>query len=73
MEAFKSELVSTQCPKCNNIKLVVAWEKELVEELSEKADEKNSNVEIISTDTDEGTQLYRGFGGIAALLRYKIS
>jgi peptide chain release factor subunit 1 len=72
LEALKSEIQSTQCPQCSNIKLVVAGEKELVEELSEKADEKNSNVEVISTDTDEGTQLYRGFGGIAALLRYTI-
>ncbi len=32
----------------------------------------NTNVEFISTETEEGVQLLRAFGGIAAILRYYV-
>ena len=42
----------------------------LMHDLVEKAEEMGTYVEIISTDFEEGAQLKRAFGGIAALLRY---
>ena len=42
----------------------------LVDELSILAAHTSSKVEIISTDTEEGSTLMEGFGGLAALLRY---
>ena len=45
---------------------------DIIDELVLLADETASNVEIISTETEEGMQLFRAFGGIAAILRYHI-
>jgi peptide chain release factor subunit 1 len=44
---------------------------EFVHELVTKAELTGANVEFISTEFEEGTQLKRAFGGVAALLRYK--
>ncbi len=44
---------------------------EFVHELVEKAEMTGSNVEFVSTEFEEGTQLKRAFGGVAALLRYR--
>jgi peptide chain release factor subunit 1 len=44
---------------------------ELMHELVEKAEEIGADVEVISTDFEEGAQLKRAFGGVAALLRYR--
>ena len=38
----------------------------------EKAEEMNSEVELIYTETEEGMQLLRAFGGVAAILRYHV-
>ncbi len=40
--------------------------------LIEKAQANKTKVRIISTETQEGTQFFQGFGGIGALLRYKL-
>ncbi|MFA6269290.1 MAG: peptide chain release factor aRF-1 [archaeon] len=50
---------------------------ETVEEVSyldymvDRAKELGAQVRVISTETNEGKQFYEGFGGIAAILRYK--
>ena len=44
---------------------------EFVREFVEKAELTGANVEFISTEFEEGSQLNRAFGGVAALLRYK--
>jgi peptide chain release factor subunit 1 len=36
------------------------------------AAKSNSEIVYISTDTEEGSQLMLGFGGLAAILRYPI-
>jgi peptide chain release factor subunit 1 len=36
------------------------------------AEEVGSEVEIVSTETEEGMQLLRAFGGIGAILRYRV-
>jgi peptide chain release factor subunit 1 len=47
--------------------------KDLVDELIEIAEKQNANIAVISTETDEGIMLKDSFGGIAAILRYKVS
>ncbi|MDR1721708.1 MAG: peptide chain release factor aRF-1 [Methanobrevibacter sp.] len=59
------------CTKCNE-QLKLVEEKKLVDHFVELADEFDTDVEIISTDTEEGTQLLNAFGGIAAILRYRV-
>ena len=44
----------------------------LIDELSVLAGKGNSNVSFVSTDTEEGSQLLQGFGGLAAILRYPV-
>ncbi len=68
-EAYKKNLKT--CPKCNSQN--ISFEKwDVDEELIKIAEESGSEVEIISLDTEEGQQFYRAFGGIAAILRYKL-
>lgn len=60
------------CFKCGS-SLSIAGEEDIVSDLSKLADASGSAVKIISTDSEEGAQLYQAFGGIAAILRYKTS
>jgi len=60
------------CPKCGS-QLEIAGEVDIIADLSRMADESGSEVKIISTDFEEGAQLYRAFGGIAAILRFRTS
>lgn len=60
------------CLKCGS-QLSVAEEEDLVSDLSKLADQCGAEVKIISSEFEEGQQLYKAFGGIAAILRYKTS
>ena len=44
----------------------------LIDELTLLAGKGNSGLSFISTDTEEGSQLMQGFGGLAAILRYPV-
>ncbi len=61
------------CPKCSSNSYKIIEKKNLVEYLGEIAETTGSNVEILSTETEEGDTLYSTFGGIVAILRYKLS
>ena len=61
-----------QCPNCGDSMKIIKTQ-ETAEELIELADEVNTDVEVISIETEEGTQLDKAFGGIAGLLRYKVN
>jgi stalled ribosome rescue protein Dom34 len=52
-------------------KMKVIEEKELADELIELAGSKNVKVEMVSTDTAEGSQFLQGFRGVGAFLRYR--
>ena len=60
------------CLKCGSA-LTIKEEEDIVSDLSKLADESGAEVKIISTEFEEGAQLYKAFGGIAAILRYKTS
>ncbi len=72
MEAGKdpSDLDFGPCPKCTS-PLQLEEEFDIIDELTQLADQSNSSVSIISDDFEEGSQLYSAFGGIAAILRYR--
>ncbi len=61
------------CPKCVVTTLYVAEVKELIDSFAELAEQVGSDVEIISTETEEGVMLKDSFGGVAAILRFKLS
>ena len=70
--SFEQSLSGKPCPECTAPALYIAEVKDLIEDLAERAEQVASNVEIISTETEEGQMLKNSFGGIAATLRFKL-
>jgi peptide chain release factor subunit 1 len=66
----KATLEVGKCPKCQS-SLAIAEQVDVVDELSLIAEQMNTEVEFISTEFEEGEQLFNAFGGIAAILRYR--
>ncbi len=69
------EMKEQSCPKCesSNFRLDQDNIISVVEELAELAKTTGAHIELLSTETEEGEQLWRVFRGIAALLRFKQS
>ncbi len=65
---FIQEMVSKTCKKCNANEYEVE-EKDIIDVLEDAASQTDARVEVITTASEEKTQL-TVFGGIAALLRY---
>ncbi len=59
------------CPKCDAA-MERTREEDVVDELVRVAEDTGTAVEFISTDFNEGEQLMRAFGGIAAVLRFAV-
>ncbi|MFX0072616.1 MAG: peptide chain release factor aRF-1 [Candidatus Hermodarchaeota archaeon] len=70
---FENQIQDESCPKCNSNTFSIIKKSSMIEELGEIAEATGSDVEILSTETEEGETLYSTFGGIVAILRYKIS
>jgi len=70
--SFEQSLTGTPCPKCQTPTLQVTEQKDTIDELAELAEQSGSNIEVISTETEEGQMLWKSFGGIAATLRYRL-
>ena len=59
------------CRECGTMANVTMNE-DLVDNFYDIADSFNASVELITEDSEEGDMLMRAFGGIAAILRYKL-
>jgi peptide chain release factor subunit 1 len=59
------------CNTCNE-KMKITETKDVINDFVEMSEEVGSEVEIVSTETEEGMQLLRAFGGIGAILRYRM-
>jgi peptide chain release factor subunit 1 len=70
--AYKQSLVGKPCPKCKTPTLTITETKEIIEDLAELAEEAGAEVEVVSGQTEEGQMLKKSFGGIAAILRFKL-
>ena len=70
-ETIDSDYADKLCPNCSVPNLTVIEKQDVIDELSEIAEQLGSEVEIISSQTEEGLQLQDSFGGIGAILRYK--
>lgn len=64
------EIDDETCPDCNE-KMKSDESVDIIDDFVKLAEEVGSEVEIISTETEEGMQLLRAFGGIGAILRYR--
>src|SRR5437867_8114124 len=60
------------CPKDGGT-LTVVENRDLIEDLTSLAGGMGTTVELISNDSEEGQLLLRAFGGVAAVLRYRVT
>ncbi len=76
---FEKEIISKdlnynpgkeKCGKCGSA-VEVLEEIDYLDYLLEKAQKTGATVKVISTETAEGEQFFKAFGGIGAMLRYK--
>ncbi|MGQ9719931.1 MAG: peptide chain release factor aRF-1 [Candidatus Jordarchaeum sp.] len=72
LPSLEQEIQNRNCPSCDSSLLSIKTVKPIIDEFGELAEQTGANVEIISSETEEGQQLKQAFGGIAALLRYSI-
>jgi peptide chain release factor subunit 1 len=69
--SFEQSLVGKPCPKCQAPSLSTTDKQDIVDDLAQMAEYSNAEVEMISSETEEGQMLKNAFGGIAAMLRFK--
>jgi peptide chain release factor subunit 1 len=69
---FEQGLSGKPCQKCQAPSLAIADKQDVIDDLAQLAEQANSEVEIISAETEEGQMLKNAFGGIAAILRFKM-
>jgi peptide chain release factor subunit 1 len=69
---FEKGLTGKPCAGCKAPSMTIVDKKDVVDDLGEMAELANTDVEVISTETEEGQMLKNAFGGIAAILRFKI-
>ena len=67
----EAETEEMTCPNCGE-KMKTEEGRDLIDAFVDMAEEVGSEVEIISTETEEGMQLLKAFGGVAAILRYRV-
>lgn len=68
----EEKIINELCPHCSS-QLIMKNKELLIDELILLAEKTNAKIELISTETEEGDELKRAFGGVAAILRYKVS
>ncbi|MFX1258656.1 MAG: peptide chain release factor aRF-1 [Promethearchaeota archaeon] len=73
LKNLEATIQEESCPKCNSNTFNIIGKNSLIEELGEIAETTGTDVEIISSETEEGEMLYSTFGGIVAILRYKLN
>jgi len=72
MQEFEQNLAGKACPKCGATSLSITDKEDVVDDFARLAEYTNTQVEIISTETEEGQMLKNSFGGVAAILRFKL-
>ncbi|MEM2972135.1 MAG: peptide chain release factor aRF-1 [Candidatus Bathyarchaeia archaeon] len=72
LTSFEQSLYGKPCPKCKSPALAIAETQEVIENFAQLAEYTNTEVEMISGETEEGQMLKNSFGGIAAILRFKL-
>jgi len=71
MAEFEQELSDMSCLKCGGGNYEIDDREDLIEVLVKMAEKAEAKLEVVSTHTEEGEMLYRSFGGIAAITKYR--
>jgi len=61
------------CSNCGEDKMAVQDRRDVVVEFTERATTMGTRVELVSRESEEGELLLRAFGGLAAILRYRVT
>ncbi|MEM3041004.1 MAG: peptide chain release factor aRF-1, partial [Nitrososphaerota archaeon] len=69
-ETIRREFQARTCPNCG-ANLQILEIEDVIDELARTASQVGAEVEVISTETEEGVMLKKGFGGIAAILKHR--
>ncbi len=72
LKVYEQNLSTKPCPKCGAPSLGIVEKQDVIDDLAQLAENSNADVEVISAETEEGQMLKNAFGGIAAILRYKM-
>jgi peptide chain release factor subunit 1 len=73
LSELESEIQNESCPECNSNTFSITGQTTLIEKFGAVAETTGTDVEIISSETEEGESLYSTFGGIVAILRYRLN
>lgn len=72
LDDMNDQIQNEDCPNCNSNSFAITKVISIIEYLGEIAETVGTEVEILSIETEEGVTLLSTFGGIVAILRYKI-
>ena len=70
---YKTVVKQEKCDTCGMAFLEIQREESLIEKLEELSNKTGARIEVISASHELGDQLYKGFTGIAAILRYPVN
>jgi len=73
LNKVESSIQEESCPKCSSNTFNLVNTVSIIEELGSIAESMNTDVILISPETEEGEMLYSTFGGIVAILRFKLT
>jgi peptide chain release factor subunit 1 len=71
-KTYEQSLTGKPCPQCQAPSLAIIEKTDIIDDLAQIAETSSTDVEVISTATEEGQMLKNAFGGIAAMLRFKM-
>ncbi len=69
---LEQSFIGKACPNCKNPTLAIAETQDIIDNFAELAEATNAGAEVISTETEEGQMLKKSFGGVGAILRFKL-
>jgi peptide chain release factor subunit 1 len=72
IEDVNNASAGSSCQLCSSPNLQIEV-KEAIDEMAELAEQTGAEVEVISLRTEEGVELKESFGGVGAILRYRLS
>ncbi len=72
LATYEQALSGKACSNCKAPSMTIVDKKDIVDDIGDLAALTNSEVEVISPETEEGQMLKNAFGGIAAMLRFKV-
>ncbi len=73
LNKVKLSIQEESCPNCSSSTYNLVNTVSIIEELGSIAETMNTDVILISPETEEGEMLYSTFGGIIAILRFKLT